>query len=333
MTTEQRIQNLFDETDSQIRKSITRNAFEWWSTKDFSEKFLPTLEEDPYINGKIYKESVDSAFEGRNVGNFFFSYPSTQWIVEKMHENENKTELKQNLNKIRNEVKLFFQLIIGGINGNGGTALLFIKEGDIQESSTELTILKNRTEKIQQDELLSNFYLLMRHVFLRETQGEIEKQSKNIAEAVRLSVSGHTDKGAEQKKMYDDALVNKIPEDITKHTNIIFSKLDLFTIERVEAKPKPEPEPESEETQKLIKQLQSKLKKTEKNLTTSRRTTVSHQRQVDIFKVILTNLLNKEEQTLQQLKKDLKAQGLLTEIGKKYINKSYPKKSFLDDFY
>ena len=57
--------------DVEKRFYLTRNALEWWSTKDFNVRSLNTrftTSNDRYINGKIYNQSINFAFEGRPTG-------------------------------------------------------------------------------------------------------------------------------------------------------------------------------------------------------------------------------------------------------------------------
>jgi len=295
--------------DIEKRFYLTRNALEWWSTKGFSVRSLNTnfaRQNDRYINGKIYKESVDFAFQGRLEP--FFSYPSTQWIIEKMYKKKKVTpeHLKTNLNQIKRQVLLFFQMILGGKDKKGGTALLFIvgdipMQPEVKSVQPEVKSVKPKIPRttIPLAEKLANFYLFARYIFLRETiKDETEDKigiitaSKRIAKAVVISVNGYKNSTTsdKQKELYDLALKTQTKDIIEKTKFHPLSTLGLVNTEDIEVKL---PEKSTKNLQQQIEKLENELEGIIKDLVTSETVIERHFKRLTNFHDKLKKSLSK----------------------------------------
>ena len=222
--------------------SLTRNALEWWASKDFGLNELVVKSNpgrDTYIEGKIYESAIEASYESRPEDQPYFTYPALRWIVDKMHgqDKSQRNIISRDIQTIQNEVLTFFKMLLGGRDGKGGTAFLFFSKRP--EEMERGDVLKRRTTpNILHEELFANFYILMRHVLLHEKVSEVKLASGSIAKSVLHSLNGHSNDEEKQRQIveYNNALSSINDEDVARNANLI-------KVVKVETPPvKPEPE-------------------------------------------------------------------------------------------
>lgn len=249
---------LYADADESTKFSLTRNALEWWASKDFGLDELVVKSNpgsDTYIEGKIYESAIAAAYEGRPKDQPYFTYPALRWIVDKLHgqDKSQRDEISRDLQTIRDEVLTFFKMLLGGRDGaTGGTAFLFFLKGkgpEEMEMEGEKVLKPRTTPNILDEELLANFYIFMRHVLLRETVPEVELASGSIAQSVLLSLNGHSnDEKQRQIVEYNDAL---LPIETKGKRGLKLTR--IIEVKRPPVEPKTEPE--------QIKKLQIELER------------------------------------------------------------------------
>ncbi len=233
--------------------------------------------------------------------------------------------LNLNLNQIKRQVLLFFQMILGGKDKKGGTALLFIV-GDIpmQPKVKPVKSVKPQIARttIPLAEKLANFYLFVRYIFLRETIEDetedkigIKTASKIIAKAVVISVNGYENSAIsdKQKEVYDLALERQTKY-ITKETKFhSLGTLELVNTKDIEVKP---PEKTTENLQQQIEKLENELQSIINQLVSSERVIERQIKKLTNFRDILkkslsTAIKQKPQWNVKQLIEDLKNQRVI----------------------
>ncbi len=186
------------------RYLLTRDALGWWSSMDYDHAVLKQSDAGlHHIQGKFHQEMIADAFQKRertDTDDVYFDYVSSNWIInhdDLGYKTGNEKDVTSVKSAIEQDLRLLFQQIF-----KDGVAIIYWGK---QRKAAERVVLKDTREEPTTDETNASILLVLRHVALRETKEDMERESERFARIISDAVqnSGTSDEIGIQRDAYD----------------------------------------------------------------------------------------------------------------------------------